>query len=213
MTCERPRILIVDDEEANICLLRRVLTGAGYVDLGSTTDPLQQPTRDAVPPPHRQRAGCDTEAIVAERTRELDEGRIEILERLACAAEFRDDDTGHHTQRVGELPVLLARARAPLGGRAADQRLSALGDVPLRVGGAVLRGGGGGRHPHRDGERRRGGIEGRARGRREGARAGRGVVRRVRHAAGGGARRGRRCRAPRGAARHSAGGIRVWRAH
>jgi putative two-component system response regulator len=47
---------------------------------------------------------------VRERTRELEEAQIEIVERLATAAEFRDDDTGRHTQRVGELAVRIAHA-------------------------------------------------------------------------------------------------------
>jgi len=50
-----------------------------------------------------------TRAVVR-RTEELEEARIEILERLARAAEFRDDDTGQHTQRVGQLAALLAEA-------------------------------------------------------------------------------------------------------
>ena len=41
------------------------------------------------------------EQRVQERTQDLEEARLEILERLAVAAEFRDDDTGEHTQRVG----------------------------------------------------------------------------------------------------------------
>jgi putative two-component system response regulator len=45
---------------------------------------------------------------VAERTRELEEAQVEILQRLAAAAEFRDDDTGEHTHRVGHLAALLA---------------------------------------------------------------------------------------------------------
>ena len=44
------------------------------------------------------------------RTEELEEARIEVLERLARAAEFRDDATGQHTQRVGRLAAQLARA-------------------------------------------------------------------------------------------------------
>jgi putative two-component system response regulator len=48
------------------------------------------------------------EQRVQERTRELDQAQIEVLERLAAAAEFRDDDTGRHTQRVGELAARLA---------------------------------------------------------------------------------------------------------
>ncbi len=42
------------------------------------------------------------------RTEELDEARLEILERLARAAEFRDDETGLHTQRVSRIAALLA---------------------------------------------------------------------------------------------------------
>lgn len=48
-----------------------------------------------------------TRALVR-RSEELEEARIEILERLARAAEFRDDDTGQHTQRVGHLAARLA---------------------------------------------------------------------------------------------------------
>ena len=49
------------------------------------------------------------EAKVRERTRELESAQIEIIERLARAAEFRDDNTGHHTERVGQMAALLAR--------------------------------------------------------------------------------------------------------
>jgi putative two-component system response regulator len=49
------------------------------------------------------------EAKVRERTRELVDAQIEIVERLAAAAEFRDDNTGQHTQRVGQMSSLLAR--------------------------------------------------------------------------------------------------------
>jgi putative two-component system response regulator len=49
------------------------------------------------------------EAKVRERTKALEEAQIEIVERLAVAAEFRDDNTGQHTQRVGQLSALVAR--------------------------------------------------------------------------------------------------------
>jgi putative two-component system response regulator len=48
------------------------------------------------------------EQRVAERTRELEDAQVEILQRLAAAAEFRDDETGEHTQRVGRLSALIA---------------------------------------------------------------------------------------------------------
>ena len=50
------------------------------------------------------------EAQVRERTRALEEAQLEILERLAQAGEFRDDDTGQHTRRVGDVAAQLARA-------------------------------------------------------------------------------------------------------
>ena len=49
------------------------------------------------------------EAKVRERTRALEEAQVEIVERLAMAAEFRDDNTGQHTQRVGQMSALVAR--------------------------------------------------------------------------------------------------------
>ncbi len=53
------------------------------------------------------------EERVRARTAQLEEARIEILERLALAAEYRDDATGEHTRRVGRESAALARA---LGG-------------------------------------------------------------------------------------------------
>lgn len=44
------------------------------------------------------------------RNRELESTRIEIIERLALAAEYRDDETGHHNQRVGDMSARLAEA-------------------------------------------------------------------------------------------------------
>jgi putative two-component system response regulator len=41
---------------------------------------------------------------------DLRQAQLEVLERLAVAAEYRDDDTGQHTQRVGALAGRLAHA-------------------------------------------------------------------------------------------------------
>lgn len=61
-------------------------------------------------------ANADLEARVQTRTQELldanlllEIAQLEALEKLAQAAEFRDDDTGEHTQRVGAVTALLAR--------------------------------------------------------------------------------------------------------
>lgn len=50
------------------------------------------------------------EQRVQERTKKLEESQTEVLERLAQAAEFRDDDTGQHTRRVGHSAALIARS-------------------------------------------------------------------------------------------------------
>jgi putative two-component system response regulator len=185
------RILIIDDHEANIEALKRILRSAGFMSVNSTTDPragavlvetwspdlllldLHMPGLDgfgvleSIKPQlrggsylpvlmltadssdetkRRALAGGAkdfltkpfdaTEAVlrienlletrslyttirrqnelleqrVAERTHELEEAQVEILQRLAAAAEFRDDDTGEHTHRVGHVAALLARA-------------------------------------------------------------------------------------------------------
>lgn len=49
------------------------------------------------------------ELEVRERTRELEDARLETLRRLALAGEFRDADTREHTERVGRLAERLAR--------------------------------------------------------------------------------------------------------
>jgi putative two-component system response regulator len=51
---------------------------------------------------------AELEGKVAERTRELEQSQLEVLERLAAAVEFRDDDTGNHTRRVGHVSALIA---------------------------------------------------------------------------------------------------------
>jgi putative two-component system response regulator len=50
------------------------------------------------------------EEKVRQRTYELEQTQIEILDRLALAAEYRDDDTGEHTKRVGQLSAQIAQA-------------------------------------------------------------------------------------------------------
>jgi PAS domain S-box-containing protein len=56
------------------------------------------------------------EQKVAERTRELEDARAKTLKRLALAAEYRDDDTFEHTERVGATCAEIA-AELSLDGR------------------------------------------------------------------------------------------------
>jgi len=185
------RILLVDDEETNLRILRRVLEGSGYSTIVTTTHSAQVASlylefrpdlicldlhmpeldgfgvleqlaplipagtylpilmltgdsssetlhralslgaRDFVTKPFTSRevllrirnlleprfmhlellqTNHRLEERVRERTRELDLVRLEVLERLARAAEFRDDATGEHTRRVGRVAGLLAGA-------------------------------------------------------------------------------------------------------
>ncbi|MFL5893657.1 MAG: HD domain-containing phosphohydrolase [Thermoleophilaceae bacterium] len=50
------------------------------------------------------------EEAVQNRTQDLELARLELLERLALAAEYRDDDTNEHAQRVGRTAALIATA-------------------------------------------------------------------------------------------------------
>ena len=50
------------------------------------------------------------EQRVQERTRELQETRLEIVRRLGKAAEFRDNETGFHIIRMSKFSELIARA-------------------------------------------------------------------------------------------------------
>ncbi len=49
------------------------------------------------------------ERRVQSRTRELEEARIDVVDRLALVAEYRDDATGEHAHRIGRLSALVAR--------------------------------------------------------------------------------------------------------
>jgi putative two-component system response regulator len=70
------------------------------------------------------------EQKVRERTADLEATQAEILERLALAAEYRDDDTGQHTRRVGQMSAQIARALGlPVGEVDLIQRAAPLHDV------------------------------------------------------------------------------------
>lgn len=50
------------------------------------------------------------ERLVGERTRELELTRRQVMQRLSRAAEYKDNETGHHVIRVGEISYILAQA-------------------------------------------------------------------------------------------------------
>jgi putative two-component system response regulator len=50
------------------------------------------------------------ERLVRERTSELEETRRQVMHRLSRAAEYKDNETGRHVIRVGQISKLLGRA-------------------------------------------------------------------------------------------------------
>ena len=68
------------------------------------------------------------EQKVRERTRDLEQAQRETLQRLALAAEYRDDNTGQHTKRVGRMAVGLAE-RLGLPHSALFEEAAALHDI------------------------------------------------------------------------------------
>jgi putative two-component system response regulator len=72
---------------------------------------------------------------VLQRTRELEDAKLEMLDRLALAAEYRDDATGQHADRIGRTCEMLAvelgldPAEATLIGHAA--RLHDIGKIGI----------------------------------------------------------------------------------
>jgi putative nucleotidyltransferase with HDIG domain len=70
------------------------------------------------------------EQRVKERTRELEDTRREVLERLSIVADYRDDATGRHTRRVSSLSGALADRLGMGAGEAEILRLaSTLHDI------------------------------------------------------------------------------------
>jgi len=65
------------------------------------------------------------EEKVALRRAELEDAQLEILERLGRAAEFRDDDTMQHTQRVGAISAKIAATMGLPGDLVDTLRLAA----------------------------------------------------------------------------------------
>jgi putative two-component system response regulator len=58
---------------------------------------------------HLTRYSQTLEDEVRQRTREVEASRLHVVQALARAAEFRDDDTGRHVIRVGRYAAVIAR--------------------------------------------------------------------------------------------------------
>jgi len=93
--------------------LSALLAASGAAILAAAAAEMAERRRVA----HRNDA---LEAAVLERTRDLELTHLEAVERLARAAELRDDDTGEHIERMSRLCELVARE---LGDSPAEARL------------------------------------------------------------------------------------------
>jgi putative two-component system response regulator len=72
-----------------------------------------------------KRYGETLEQRVKDRTRQLAEAQVEILNHLAVVSEYQDDDTSQHTRRVGALAAAVARAMGQTEEQAELMRLAA----------------------------------------------------------------------------------------
>ncbi len=73
---------------------------------------------------------ANLEHQVAERTRDLEQARLEVLGRLALAGEYRDDGTQEHAWRIGRTCALLAhRLGLPSEDVALIRRAATLHDI------------------------------------------------------------------------------------
>lgn len=52
----------------------------------------------------------DLESAVKKRTKELEDSRLEIIQRLGVAAQYKDNETGNHVDRMSKFSQLLAKA-------------------------------------------------------------------------------------------------------
>jgi HD-GYP domain-containing protein (c-di-GMP phosphodiesterase class II) len=90
---------------------QRATESLQYATFGSAAMILALVTLFAVFYVRSRKASATTERLAAENTRlSLDESQLQVIQRLAFAAEFRDDVTGQHNRRVGDLSTRIGAA-------------------------------------------------------------------------------------------------------
>lgn len=110
---EAPPVLMITADNSEACRRRALETGAiDYVLKPFTAWELNVRARNLLQLHMLHRAQRDharvLERLVEERTAELERARTEIIHRLCSAGEFRDEDTGKHIVRIGQLAGTLA---------------------------------------------------------------------------------------------------------
>ncbi|HEV1997960.1 MAG TPA: HD domain-containing phosphohydrolase [Candidatus Dormibacteraeota bacterium] len=111
-----PIPILVSVTERELDLRQRAIASGAFDIVGKPFDPVEVAVRARNALHHRllatqvETGNVELEALVRARTEELDAAQVAMLEKLALAAEYRDDDTGGHARRVGDLSADIARA-------------------------------------------------------------------------------------------------------
>ena len=109
-----PILVIVDGRDGD--LRQRAISSGAFDSVSKPFDAVEVAVRARNALHHRllatqvESGNVELEALVRARTEELDAAQVAVLEKLALAAEYRDDDTGDHPRRVGDLSADIARA-------------------------------------------------------------------------------------------------------
>ena len=99
--------------EAGVAYQRRAARSLRLATLGSAVMIIVLVALFAVFYLRSQRAHATSQSLSRENERlQREDSQLQVIQRLALAAEYRDDETGQHTRRVGELS---ARIGAALG--------------------------------------------------------------------------------------------------
>ena len=106
-----PEVLVITADRTPQARHRALALGArDFVAHPVDADELLLRVANALHTRQLQQQLSDRSAIFRERTSELDAARVESLSILTAISEYHDDDTGHHSQRVGICAALIARA-------------------------------------------------------------------------------------------------------
>lgn len=110
-----PPIVILTAQSAKDYLLRALAGGArDFVTKPFDRNELLMRVRNLLDAQMAHRLVHDQknvlEQMVQERTNELRKTRLQVVQRLGMAAEYRDEETGSHILRMSHMSALLARA-------------------------------------------------------------------------------------------------------
>jgi putative two-component system response regulator len=111
-----PIPVLVTSADHDAGLLQRAITAGAFDYVTKPFDPLEVAVRGRNALRHgllatqAEEGNVALKALVRERTDDLDRAHVEALEKLARAADYRDDESGDHARRVGDLSADLALA-------------------------------------------------------------------------------------------------------